>query len=208
MSLVLTTAKQREFEITSDATSDRFSMVGSMILWLFWPSFCSAIVEPDNIAHTAINTILALCGATLAAYILSAATHGGKCKIADIANASLAGGVAIGSMCANATLTQAFIIGVIAGLLSVVGYTFVQNRLEKSKLHLIDTCGVNNLHGMPGILGGICAMILVPKCAKAEILGIIATLVIAIVGGLITGLIVKATGKKQLPYEDSEDFVA
>ncbi|MCK5808992.1 ammonium transporter, partial [bacterium] len=38
----LTTKKEFKVAIESDATSDRFSLLGSMILWIFWPSFCAA----------------------------------------------------------------------------------------------------------------------------------------------------------------------
>ena len=37
LSLALTTAPQRSQPIQSDPTSDRFAMLGSMVLWLFWP---------------------------------------------------------------------------------------------------------------------------------------------------------------------------
>jgi ammonium transporter Rh len=57
--------RHREQAIETDATSDRFSMLGSMVLWIFWPSFCSAIVPLREIPQTAINTVLALAGATL-----------------------------------------------------------------------------------------------------------------------------------------------
>ena len=56
----------RDQPIESDETSDRFSMLGSMVLWIFWPSFCSAVAPSEQMPKTVINTILALCGATLA----------------------------------------------------------------------------------------------------------------------------------------------
>ncbi len=71
VSIVLTTAQQRSQPIESDATSDRFSMLGSMVLWLFWPSFATAIVPFEDMPQTVVNTLLALSGATLVTYFLS-----------------------------------------------------------------------------------------------------------------------------------------
>ena len=39
------------------------------------------------------------------------------------------------------------------GGLSVFGYVFVTPFLDNRGIH--DTCGVHNLHGMPGVMGGI-----------------------------------------------------
>jgi ammonium transporter Rh len=47
-------------------------------------------------------------------------------------------------------------VGVCAGILSTVGYVFITPALEK-RIGLKDTCGVHNLHGMPGVLGGLVA---------------------------------------------------
>ena len=50
------------------------------------------------------------------------------------------------------------IIGTVAGALSTIGFRFIKPVLQKFRAH--DTCGVNNLHGMPGLLAGIFGIIL------------------------------------------------
>ena len=205
MSIVLTTAYQRTKPIESDHTSDRFAMLGSMVLWLFWPSFATALVPLENMPQTVVNTLLALSGATIATYFLSSKLHHGKTSMVDMANAALAGGVAIGSVCDVVSPTGAFGIGLLAGAVSVLGYVFLQPVLE-SKFKLVDTCGVHNLHGMPGLLGGMSAFLVVPDVAIAQFNGMMITLFIAIVGGLTAGAIIRATGTTREPYEDSVEF--
>lgn len=76
-------------------------------------------------------------------------------------NATLAGAIAIGSS-ANLMVQPfgAIIIGSIAGIVSVIGYRYLQPfLLRKARLH--DTCGVQNLHGLAGLIGGICSVIIV-----------------------------------------------
>ena len=205
LSVALTTAKQRAENVPSDDTSDRFSMIGSMVLWLFWPSFCSAVVPQHQVAITAVNTILALCGATVATYVMSAVLNKGKVMIADMANAALAGGVAIGATCNLVSGAGALAIGVVAGALCVVGYAIIQPRI-RAALKIVDTCGVHNLHGMPGLLGGLAAIFVVPGIAKAQLVGIVVTVVLAIGGGLVGGFIIRATGAKAIAYEDADEF--
>lgn len=205
MSIVLTTAYQRSKPIESDHTSDRFAMLGSMVLWLFWPSFATALVPLENMPQTVANTLLALSGATLATYFLSSRLHNGKTSMVDMANAALAGGVAIGSVCDVVSPSGAFGIGLLAGTVSVLGYVFLLPILE-SKFKVVDTCGVHNLHGMPGLLGGFSAFIVVPEVAAAQFNGIVITMFLAIVGGLISGAIIKVTGTTREPYEDSTEF--
>jgi ammonium transporter Rh len=177
-----------------------------MILWIFWPSFCSAIVPEAQFAQTVINVVLALCGATLATYVVGVLIRK-KVAIADIANASLAGGVAIGATCNIVGPTGAFVIGLLAGTLCVVGYTIIQPRLQ-AKFKTVDTCGVHNLHGMPGLLGGLVGIVVVPSVAKAQIAGIIFTVIFALIAGVISGAIIRATGKKESAYEDSDEFLS
>ncbi len=205
LAIAMTKQKHMDHPIESDAASDRFSMLGSMVLWIFWPSFCSAIVPAEQFEQTVVNTVLALCGATVITYLFSALFRKGKPAIADIANASLAGGVAIGATCNLVSAPVAFLIGLLAGALCVLGYTVIQPKLQKL-LKMVDTCGVHNLHGMPGLLGGIIAIFVVPEAAKAQVAGIIFTIVLAFVGGLISGKIIRLTGTKEAVYEDMDEF--
>lgn len=79
----------------------------------------------------------------------------------DILNASLAGGVAVGA-CAGILYFPAVALGIglLAGVISTMGFHYITPLLEK-KIGLYDTCGIHNLHGIPGALGGIFSAILV-----------------------------------------------
>ena len=201
LTLALTSADHRETLIESDAVSDRFSMLGSMVLWVFWPSFCSAVVPPEQMPRTVVATLLALCGATLVTFFASLVLRKGKLGCSDMTNAALAGGVAIGATCNQVSAPAAFAIGSVAGAICVIGYTLIQPRLEKA-LKITDTCGVHNLHGMPGLFGGLTAILVVPGIAQAQLAGIGVTVVLALVTGAVSGYLIKACGAKVLAYED------
>ena len=193
-------------EIPGNVTSNRFAMIGSMVLWLFWPSFCCAVVPPEQVAATAVNTIFALCGATVSTCICSVLFNRHKMMIGDVANAALAGGVAIGAVCNVVQAPTALLIGAVAGALCVWGYAVVQARI-RNVCKIVDTCGVHNLHGMPGLFGGLVAVVVIPGIARAQLIGIAFTVVLALTGGLIAGFIIRATGSKKNIYEDHEEFV-
>lgn len=206
VALTMTTKQEFEKTIEADATSDRYSMLGSMMLWIFWPSFCAALVTPEEMPHTVVNVILALCGSTLATYLFSVSLRK-KISIADIANAALAGGVAIGSTCVIATHTMAVIIGLLAGGLSTFGFAIIQSRQQKW-MKIIDTCGVTNLHGLPGLFGGLAALPLIQGLhIKNQLLGIVITIIVAFLAGLFTGKILPLLGRKKEAYEDAEEFL-
>ena len=204
MIIMLTTKREREIKIETSKGSNQFMLLGTAALWIFWPSFCSALTPVDKIPMVAINTVLALCGATLATYALSTLIRG-KIDVSDIANASLAGGVAIGASVANVTPGLAMLIGTVAGAISVIGYTFIQPRLQKLTGG-VDTCGVHNLHGMPGVFGGLVAMTLV-AFPLWQLTGIVVTVILAVTMGVIVGFIVSRIGRKQSPYDDKDEFL-
>jgi len=203
--IFLTTKKELDTPVECDATSDRYSMLGSMALWVFWPSFCAALVPVELIPHTVVNVFLALCASTVITYIMSVLIRG-KINIADIANAALAGGVAIGSTCDFATHKEAMVIGGLAGALSTVGFAIIQAK-QKNFLKAVDTCGVSNLHGLPGLLGGLAAIFVVEGLnTGSQLTGIGITIVCALVFGLTTGFVVSLFGRRTEAYHDSEEF--
>ncbi len=202
----MTTKKEFKTPIEADATSDRFSLLGSMILWVFWPSFCGALVAPSDIPATVVNVIIALCGSTIATYAASLKLRG-KIDVADIANAALAGGVAIGSTCDKVSPLIAFAIGLFAGGLSTFGFSVIQDRFQNA-VKKIDTCGVLHLHGLPGLFGGLIAMLAVGGISQIDqIKGIGITIIIAITSGLLVGKILSLTGRRTEPYTDAEEFI-
>merc|ERR1712130_989062 len=146
--------------------SDMFAMIGSLFLWLYWPSFNSFFASREYffMDRGFVNTVLGPCGATVATFIVSRLVKG-KFDMVHIQNATLAGGVAVGAA-ADLYLHPAGAIGIgmLGGTLSVCGYEFLSDWLDE-KLGISDTCGVHNLHGMPGVLGGL-SVPLPSQCRK------------------------------------------
>lgn len=116
-------------------------------------------------------------------------------------------------------------IGMGAGFISVWGFNVLMPRLEK--LGLRDTCGIHNLHGMPGVYAGIVSAVAFKVMYDTntygsqysamfhngasqggyQMAGLVITLGIAIVGGFVTSLFVKfATKPPRKLFSDSEYY--
>ncbi|XP_067584292.1 ammonium transporter Rh type B isoform X2 [Pseudorca crassidens] len=205
--------------------SDLFAMIGTIFLWIFWPSFNSAPTALGDGQHrSALNTYYSLTASTLSTFALSALVgRDGRLDMVHIQNAALAGGVVVGTS-AEMMLTPfgALVAGFLAGTVSTLGYKFFTPTLE-SKLKVQDTCGVHNLHGMPGVLGALLGVLVAglatheaygdglesvfPLLAKGQrsatsqamhqLFGLFVTLIFASVGGSLGGLLLR------LPFLDS-----
>lgn len=206
LGVVATTAKKFQDKPgpKADKISNEFCLLGSMILWLFWPSFTSAVVAPELGYLTVLNTVLALCGSTLATYVFSKLIRG-KIEVEDIANAALAGGVCIGSTCSTANPGFAMVIGICAGTLSTLGFAIIAPKVCKF-IRGTDTCGVHNLHGMPGLLGGLFGIAITGNVG-VQVGAVVATVVVGLVLGRVCGAILGLFGTKEVPYSDEGDFL-
>ena len=156
-----------------------------------------------------------------------------KLDMEVVLNATLAGGVSVGSasdLVVTAGVSMA--IGTLAGIISCIGFLKLSEFL-RAKIHLHDTCGVHNLHGLPGVLGGIIGAISAsladssfdddaalyatfPKLEEGRTtseqgwvqlaaLGI--TLGISIVGGLISGFLASRCAKPDELFDDKSHFM-
>lgn len=208
----------------SNAVSDVICLVGTTILWVYWPSFVGATetANPATEHLCVLHTVLALLGSTVATFFCSLRwTQGTSFDPVHIANATLAGGVAIG---ASARLEMsaggALLLGILAGVLSTWGYAFATPFCE-DYLKTFDTCGVNNLHGLPSILGGLASAVFVAIDDDADFLhhgdinqsgrqigAVVTTLALAIASGFLTGLLMRlATFGEHAATEEFTDAV-
>ncbi|KAJ3442357.1 rh50 isoform b [Anaeramoeba flamelloides] len=230
LTAVLTSRRTEEHQanhkLGATKISDVFSLIGTIFLWLFWPSFNGALGVPGSRFRVVINTVMSLCCSCVVTFFFSAIFHKGKFDPVDIQNATLAGGVAVGSA-ANLYLTPggAMGVGLFAGMISTIGFNYLTPLLEnRTKLH--DTCGVHNLHGMPGLIGGAVSAIVTAIGSHDHSLyngafdsifvkgddqplhqlsAMFVTLTIALSGGLITGFIIRLLTKNaEDPFEDEE----
>ncbi|XP_009987243.1 PREDICTED: LOW QUALITY PROTEIN: ammonium transporter Rh type B-like, partial [Tauraco erythrolophus] len=142
--------------------ADIFAVVGTICLWIFWPSFTSATAVHDNAEPWAVlNTYFSLAASTLATFVLSPVLYEeSTLRMVQIQDATLAGAAVMG-MAGEMLVTPfgALIAGFLAGLISLLGFRFLTPVL-RSRLKIQDTCGVHNTHGLPGILGALLGTLL------------------------------------------------
>lgn len=84
----------------SSYNSNLIAMIGSLFLFIYWPSFngvLATLANPNAAARAIINTVLSLSCSCLATFALSKKLNNGKFEMEDLLNATLAGGVIIGA---------------------------------------------------------------------------------------------------------------
>jgi Amt family ammonium transporter len=161
-----------------------FLALGAWILAVGWFGFNVMSAQTiDKISGlVAINSLMAMVGGTLAAWIV------GRNDPGFTYNGPLAGLVAV---CAGSDLMHpvgALFVGLVAGALFVYMFTLVQNRWK-----LDDVLGVWPLHGLCGLWGGLAAGIFGTKALgglggisfTGQLIGSALGVGIALIGGFV-----------------------
>lgn len=212
--------------------SQTIAMLGTLFLWVYWPSFNGGLAPGISQQRVVVNTVLSISSSCIAACAVSRIIKK-KLDMEVVLNATLAGGVSIGGA-SDLVVTGviSMIIGTIAGIVSTLGFLFLGPYLRK-KINLHDTCGIHNLHGMPGLLGGIISSFSSgfaqyaskdnPEVSKIfikvyngertfgeqglmQFVSVIITLIIAITTGVLSGYIASKCGHLEEFFIDTYHF--
>jgi Amt family ammonium transporter len=178
-----------------------FLALGAWILTVGWFGFnvMSAQTIDKVSGLVALNSLMAMAGGTLAAWLV------GRNDPGFSYNGPLAGLVAV---CAGSDLMHplgALVTGLVAGALFVYMFTQVQNRWK-----IDDVLGVWPLHGLCGLWGGLAAGIFGIKDLgglggvnlAAQTIGSLLGVAIALVGGFVVYGILKMTLGIRMSQED------
>ncbi|KAF0044585.1 hypothetical protein F2P81_003743 [Scophthalmus maximus] len=147
-----------------DHRSGSFSMLGTLFLWVFWPSFNSVLVDSGNPWRkfgAVCSTYLALAVSAVTAAALSVlSSPKGKLNLIHMQQCILAGGVAVGiSMSVVHQPGDAMVIGFTAAIVSTVGHRYLKTQMLLA-FQCHDTCAVLSTHGLPGLVGWLANLLL------------------------------------------------
>jgi len=178
-----------------------FLALGAWILTVGWFGFnvMSAQSVEGVSGLVAMNSLMAMAGGAVAALIVGRADPG------FLHNGPLAGLVAV---CAGSDVMHpmgSLVVGAVAGTLFVVSFTFAQNRLK-----IDDVLGVWPLHGLCGAWGGIAAGIFGAEklgglggvSLMSQIIGTVAGIVLAMIGGFVIYGVIKVVIGIRLTEEE------
>ena len=181
-----------------------FLALGAWILAVGWFGFnvMSAQTIEKISGLVAMNSLMAMAGGTLAAWIV------GRNDPGFVYNGPLAGLVAV---CAGSDLMHpigALFVGIVAGALFVYMFTLVQNRWK-----IDDVLGVWPLHGLCGLWGGLAAGIFGTKALggmggvtfTGQLIGSALGVGIALIGGLVVYGTLKAVLGIRMSQEEEYD---
>ncbi len=178
-----------------------FLALGAWILCIGWFGFnvMSAQAMDGISGLVAVNTLMAMVGGIITALIF------GKNDPGFIHNGPLAGLVAV---CAGSDVMHpmgSLFVGAVAGAIFVLVFTVQQNKWK-----IDDVLGVWPLHGVCGVWGGIAAGIFGTEAfggmggvsLMSQIIGTLAGVAVAVIGGVIVYGAVKAILGLRLTQEE------
>lgn len=204
VAVVLAEKRSWEEPMYSSTHSVTFVWLGSMLLWVLWPSFVTALANPADQTWGMITCYMAGFGSILASYFVTTICQG-KVNPLIFTYAMLAGPVAIGSPLFNVGPWGALLVGVVAGVVSTLSFIYLQPVVCKL-MGTVDMMGVHNLHGMAGWVGAL--SICVITLTVDNLVFALVTFALTLGTGAIAGIVIRLTrGKMEKIADDDTDFI-
>jgi len=194
-----------------------FVLLGASILWFGWFGFnAGSALAADGLAAHAFMTSAISSASALLTWMLLDCIHDGHPTLVGASTGLVLGLVAITPGAGFVPMWSSFIIG---GLVSPICYYGV--RLVKKKLMIDDALDAFGCHGIGGIWGGIATGIFAKSSInsvarwdglifgdvhlfKAQMIGILVTIAIAVVGTLICTAVVRAFTPLRVDEKDEK----
>lgn len=206
------------------------ALLGTMFIYCYWPSF-NCYTTQSFFTNCTTNTYLALLSSAFVAVIISRVVNGTVTLVADVQNAVLAGGVVIAAT--SNTLVNPFgaiAIGAVAAGVASFAINVVIPAMKRSGVR--DSRSVLGLHGIPGFLGGIVAILAsatailyrYPGDSRAvvwrgylfgfsqsrmtafQLAYLLLTIGLSVAGGIVAGLVMRLAPSLNRFYSDSEEW--
>ncbi len=197
--------EKRAFEepMLTSKQSLAFVWLATMLLFVLWPSFVTALLPLEVNTQVLVNCYLSGFGSIITAYLTCVAVSK-KRKVNPLVYtyAMLAGPVASSSTLLLATPWISLLIGAVAGILSTLAFLYLNAWLCK-KLKVLDVMGVHNLHGIGGWISLLTGAMLAGSIVNVWA-GLL-TFALGIVGGAVIGLIVRGLRGKMADEELFQD---
>ncbi len=218
LTLAIILGRRRGYEVmTYRIHNIPFVVLGATILWFGWFGFnAGSALEANGLAAHAFMTSAISAASALLSWMLLEVLNSGKSTLVGAATGLVVGLVAITPGAGFVPIWSSFIIGALVSPICYYGVALI-----KKKLKIDDALDAFGCHGIGGIWGGIATGIFAQSSINdvarwdglvfgdyhlfvAQIVGIIITMIIAVVGTLICVAIVKIFTPLRVDVKDEQ----
>ena len=218
LTLAIILGRRRGYEVmTYRIHNIPFVVLGATILWFGWFGFnAGSALEANGLAAHAFMTSAISAASALLSWMLLDVLNSGKSTLVGAATGLVVGLVAITPGAGFVPIWSSFIIGALVSPICYYGVALI-----KKKLKIDDALDAFGCHGIGGIWGGIATGIFAQSSINdvarwdglvfgdyhlfvAQIVGVIITMIIAVVGTLICVAIVKIFTPLRVDVKDEQ----
>jgi ammonium transporter, Amt family len=158
--------KRIDFGKTTKHYNLSWVLLGTAILWIGWYGFnAGSALAVNNIAMQATMTSTVAAATSMMVWMLLDMHFVGKPQLGGVCTGTLCGLVGITPAAGFVTIVGAFLIGIVATLVSYFYVNFLKEKLGSD-----DTLDAFGCHGVSGIVGSIMTGLLATKSVNSSVI--------------------------------------